>query len=157
MRISLAVAGVLAILVLAGCTSDEGQVPHQSTSLRDRAEAANNALNAGNWLDYYKFTSHRSRALCEPEQFTIYMETRMDKLRSSMGIEEGEPLEWRITKVTESLAKGRVYHDILYKGEPIDLGGDDEGTRWAFLREIEKAESLRIWWQEDENWKEGCP
>ena len=157
MGIILAAAGVLAMLVLTGCGGAEEARPHQSASLEGRAEAASKALSAGDWLEYYGFISPRSSALCQPEQFAIQMEKRMAELRGSAGIEEGEPLEWRVTRVTTSLAKGRVYHEILHNGQLIEFPEADEGARWVFLRLIETAESARIWWLEDENWEEGCP
>lgn len=152
MRISLVAVGILVTLVLAGCSGGAGLTPTPVSpeyALQQRAEAANTALSASKWLDYYKYTSPRFRELCLSGQFATQTGTAMVMLRSLMGIEEDESLKWNIARVTAEDDEGRVFGDILYKGEPIDFGGDDKGTRWVFFD--------GEWWQEDEDWNEGCP
>ncbi len=134
---------VIGTLLLGACGAPTTTPAPTEEFLRQRAEAAFESFSAGKWLEFYEYMSPRFREECKAGEFAIEMGTAMTMVRSFMGIEENESLEWLVSRVTVEGEEGKVWTDILYKGAPdentdrlpsiIDEAEEGEDERWVFL------------------------
>ena len=163
MRICLAAAAVALALLAAGCGREAGpdttaapapvspSAPSED-ALQRRAGEAYGALEAEEWVAYYEYQSPRLRRRrwpyglelsqpCSPQKFALEMDSQMARLRSSLGVDEDEPLTLRVSGVTLDNIDGVVYVDVLYEGELIVSGVEAAGEAWIYLD--------GEWWRED--------
>lgn len=143
MRVAL--MGMLVLgLIATGCGS-----PTPEEKLRLRAQEAFKTLDDGKWLEFYRFTSSRFRAICEPSDYRAQMTTAMTVMRAFLGIDERAQILWQVRDVKTSGEEGWVFSDLLHNGVPLEFGkASDEGDRWVWLD--------GEWWYEEENWQDGC-
>ena len=140
---------VMLCVVLVGCSGSSKEGQPTEASLRLRAERFGDLVGNGKWLDVYRYHSPRFREVSASGQFAVGMGMSMVVVRGFLGIEENEPLTFKVTDVTATGDKGIVKGDLIYKGEPVEFGEDTEGDSWVFV--------VGQWWYEEANWQEGCP
>ncbi|MDP6647510.1 MAG: hypothetical protein QGG15_00060 [Dehalococcoidales bacterium] len=146
---------VIGTLLLGACGASTTAPAPTEEFLLQRAEAAYEAFSAGEWLEYYEYMHPRFREECKAGEFAIQTGMGMAMVRSFMGVEENESLEWLVSRVAVEGEEGKVWADILYKGAPdentdrlpsiIEEGAEDGG--WVFLD--------GQWWIDAG--EEGCP
>lgn len=164
--------GALALVLVACGTGEdptllpEGNGPPPTLEgLRARAADATEALNEGEWLDFYEFKSPRSVKpripyglpavqLCTQEQFIFDMGTKVALIRALAGLYGQEKLTWKIVEVTMEDRVGVVRLDIFHEDKLVTdefhdyLGEVEEGARWVYID--------GQWWVEPEDWAGGC-
>ena len=145
---------VIGTLLLGACGAPTTAPAPTEEFLRQRAEAAYEALSAGKWLEYYEYMSPRFRGECKAGEFAIQAELFNAMSRSFMGIEENESLEWLVSRVAVEGEEGKVWADILYKGDP-----DENTDRLPSI--IEEGEGAPRVFLDGQWWiyagEEGCP
>ncbi|MDP7109416.1 MAG: hypothetical protein QF912_00315, partial [Dehalococcoidales bacterium] len=131
---------VIGTLLLGACGASATAPALTEEFLRQRAEAAYEALSAGEWLEYYEYMEPRFREECKAGEFAIQAELFNTMSRSFMGIEENESLEWLVSRVAVEGEEGKVWADVLYKGDPDEntdrlpaIIEEGEGAPWVFL------------------------
>ncbi len=174
MQVRAILSATLLLLVFAGCGGGGDPTAYtpgpvvpigSREELIARAIAATETLNSGEWLDYYDFKSPRSVQprfpyglpgvqLCTKDQFIYDTGERLSKLRFDSGIPESETVKWTVLDATIEKNIGWVTMKIEHGGEIVAgdkkdyFGESDKGVRWIFMESN--------WWQEDEDWQEGC-
>ncbi|MBM3935085.1 MAG: hypothetical protein FJ319_12435 [SAR202 cluster bacterium] len=172
MRLRSAIASLLIVLLSVSCGSgaeEPGTNAPVHIGSRDeliaRAAEATEKLNTDKWLEFYEFKSPRSVEprfpyglpgvqLCTPDQFIYDTSERLAKLKFANGLDETDRVQWSVVDATIDKNIGLVTMSVQNSGQPMAIdkkdyfGENDTGVRWIYLD--------NNWWQEDEDWLEGC-
>ena len=123
-----------AVAIGIACSSQgvtEISEPTEEALMARAAEWAD-AFENEKWLDIYRLSSPTFRETCPGTTYAASIGVAMAFLRGLLGIEESDTLELRVSNATVKGTRGNVDGEVLYNGEPISHGDDDDPDRWVF-------------------------
>ena len=139
---------VAVLLAAVGCGGDGAPVDPEA-ALQQRAEAFALAQSGEKWLEVYDFLSPRAKDTCGSGEFAITMGVSMALLRGFMSIDEDESFVLHVSRVSVEDNSGRVWGDLMYRGNPVEFGEEEvTGVAWVFAD--------GEWWNDAEEWQDGC-